>query len=104
MAARLGYPKARFRIEIVPRDEEPVADLVVNVEEEGPPATIDEFEITGEYSASEDAILKFLALRPGVLWTAAERARIEQLLWDSGRFLSYDIQLCSANFTVRWSG
>jgi hypothetical protein len=87
----LGYFFARTRVEIVPNTNDDTADLLINIQDEGPSGLIDQIVLTGLKNNPRDAVLKYLALKPGLPLNRALVLRTEDLLWRSARFLDFKV-------------
>jgi hypothetical protein len=91
--ADVGFHFPKFSINVMPNLAKKTADLVVTISREGPPDVIDEIEVSGHRRDKMDEILDYLHARPGMRFDRAERARIERLLWHSGRYKAYKVQV-----------
>ncbi|NQT39068.1 MAG: hypothetical protein HQ581_16335 [Planctomycetes bacterium] len=92
--ADLGYHFATFDPRVVPRKnkERPTADLRIDITDEGPRAEIARIEIEGNEKNSDQEIIEYLALEPGVVFDRQEQVRVAQRLWRSGRFVSFSVE------------
>jgi len=63
------------------------ADLIIDILDEGPGAEIGSIDITGNKINSQEDILKYLGIRPGMPFTRDDWVCVEQKLWESARFI-----------------
>ena len=63
-----------------------IADLLVNIINEGPPGVVDDLRVTGAERDMPQTILRFLDLAPGMQLTAARLDAARRQLRDCGRF------------------
>ena len=87
------FPKAN--VSVVPDKTARIAELHVEVLEEGPRGVVGQIEITGNKVNSTEAVLRYLDLKPGMELHSQLVARIEDRLWRAARFLSYKVSLGS---------
>ena len=87
----LGYFFARTQVKIVPDRTNGTADLVITVLDEGSSGVIDQINITGLKRNQRAAVLKYLALKPGLPVNRQLLLRTENLLWRSARFLDFKV-------------
>jgi hypothetical protein len=87
-----GYPDAWFTLRIIPDENTDTATLVVNIEDEGTPQYIRRIFFAGNHRNSDADVLTALNVQLPLLWTREERLRIEQKLWECGRFVSYKLE------------
>jgi hypothetical protein len=91
--ADLGCRWAKFEIATPQDSADHVAPLQINITEAGPPAVIGKISIVGNQRDSEEDVIKYLGLKPGVMVTESERTRLWYKLWLSGRYLHQTVQL-----------
>jgi len=94
--ADLGHFHATFGLNFVRRVESPsnsvpnsgasLLDLVVEVQDEGPPCTIGEIEVSQIHHHSRDELLRWLDLAPGQRLTRELLLEKQNQLVESGRF------------------
>lgn len=87
LAVGRRHPKFDLRIE----KSGTTAELVVEIDAEGPPAIIREVEIVGNKLSSNEEIEKLLKVR-GEVFDFKTQARIGRALWHSGRFSKYRLE------------
>ncbi|MGA2554786.1 MAG: hypothetical protein ABSG04_00735 [Verrucomicrobiota bacterium] len=87
----LGYFFARTRVKVVPDTNDQTAYLLIDVQEEGPSGLIDQIVLTGLKNNQRDAVLKYLALKPGLPLNRPLVIRTEDLLWRSARFQDFKV-------------
>ncbi len=87
----LGYFFARTRVKVVPNTNDHTADLLIDVQDEGPSGLVDQIILTGLTNNRRDAVLKYLALKPGLPLNRQLLIRTEDLLWRSARFLDFKV-------------
>jgi ankyrin repeat protein len=85
-----GFFFPRVRVEL-PRTAAGMADLLITVDDEGPPGVIGEFNVTGMKRHTAAEILRFLDLREGMKITAGRLAAARQRLRSCGRFRDFEI-------------
>lgn len=85
--AEFGYFFPKLKIDIVPAAESGQAELVVEIEEEGPPGVVGSIEVLGAERHSPDAILRYLELAPGQPLNRGRLASMQMRLFESGRFV-----------------
>lgn len=88
-----GFPSAEFQVQLERHETPGTADLVIVIDDEHRQAKIERIELIGNERNSREAVLAYLQVQPSTVFTREERLRIEGLLWRSGRFADYDIQL-----------
>lgn|GEM_PF-4667040 len=87
---------SRFEIEIDRHPQMGAADLVVNVVEPGPLATISRIEVLGCEHQSASEILSRIGIAPGDAGTATAMEMARRRLWETGRFRSCQVFLESS--------
>ncbi len=85
--AEHGYFFPKLKIDLVPQAERGEAELVVEVEEEGPPGIVGPVEVLGAERHSPDAILHYLELAAGQPLNRRRLASVQMRLYESGRFV-----------------
>lgn len=85
----LFFPK--LKLLVVPDPKSGLADLEVNIEDEGPTGVVSTIEVSGNKKNSLTDVLTFLHLSPGMSIDAAKIRHMEWQLWRSGRFLDFRI-------------
>jgi TPR repeat protein len=86
--AGLGYFFAKAKVQVLTEPGNQAATLQVEIIEEGSRGVIDSIEITGATKNSREEILKYVGLAPGMPLDRELIRKVEQSLWQSGRFLS----------------
>lgn len=100
----LGRGRPNFKVRTSARETaagnaaDPVADLVVEVAEEGPELLIGEIEFIGLERYSRADMLKLLGLKIGDVYDRKCQTRIDRILWNSARFLDCDLLYKSSNW------
>jgi hypothetical protein len=87
--AEQGYFFPKLTIEVLPAAKHSQAELVVEVEDMGPPGVIGSIEVVGAQRHSADAIVRYLELAPGQPLTHSRLAAIQTRLYDSARFVFF---------------
>ncbi len=87
----LGYFFARTQVRLVPNTNDGTADLLIDVQDEGPSGLINQIVLTGLKNNQRDTVLKYLTLKPGLPLNRALLLRTEDLLWRSARFLDFKV-------------
>lgn len=85
--AEFGFFYPKLKIDLVPLAERGEAELVVEVEDEGPPGIVGSVEVLGAERHSPDAILRFLELAAGQPLNRSRLASMQMRLYESGRFV-----------------
>jgi hypothetical protein len=93
------YPKANVRLAFSKTSQ--VADLQVEVIEEGVVGIVDHIEVSGNLTNSSDAVVRYLAVKPGTPLSGELISGIEDKLWRSARFLEYKVSLGSPDAAGR---
>jgi hypothetical protein len=91
--ADIGFPFAKFRVEVEPTAEGTSADLVIKIDDEGPHATIDEVMVVGLTRHSQEQVSDYLKVRVGDPLDAAVCSRVVESLRDSCRFWKYRLDV-----------
>jgi hypothetical protein len=78
-------------VELRPNTNTHRADLSITIESEGPPGVVDRIKVVGQQINTADEIIRFLGLRKGMKLTADRLVAARRKLWDSGRFLKFEI-------------
>ena len=94
--ADMGFPFAVFRLRVDPTSDGE-ADLVIEIQSEGPPEKAGKITFAGLTRHTEQQLLDFLQIREGAPLDAKELERIYQALRQSCRFWEYGVW-------VRYSG
>jgi hypothetical protein len=89
--ADLGYHFPKFTAKVAAQPARKTAELVVQITDQGPSDEIDEIEVSGHHRDTMQQILDYLKTQPGMRFDQAQRARIERLLWQSGRYAAYKL-------------
>lgn len=87
----MGFPFARIRLRADPAANGATADLVVEIESEGAPATVSEIHVRGLSRHTEQQLCEYLNIRQGMRLDATELERIYQALRNSCRFWRYAV-------------
>lgn len=92
LLAEYGFPSAKVNAEFDIDSSVYAAHLRVHVEE-GPPATIHKVKVVGNEITTDDEILEWAGLLPGLRLTpnAIQSAKIA--LWNSARFANFDVDV-----------
>lgn len=85
--AQQGHFFPRFTFEVRRRPDTPVADLMVNVTDEGPAMNIGEIVVQGAASNTAAEIRTFLGLSPGDRFSSVELEEKRQRLLKTGRLI-----------------
>lgn len=88
-----GFDGTEVNVKLVPSAEGDVAVLEVNVLDPGVPIVIEDVVVTGAERHSRESVLAFLGLKLPVHWTPELRQRLNQRLWDCGRFQTFSVTL-----------
>jgi hypothetical protein len=86
-----GYGRPRFAIRATPQPKTHLAELDVEVQDEGPRSIIDRLEVSGLQKNSRESLLKYLKLKPGMALSSNLISRVESKLWNAARFLHYEV-------------
>ena len=84
--AQHGFFFPKLDVHVVPLESQQVAELVVEVEDEGPPAVGGPVEVVGAQRHSAETIARFLGLAPGQPFDRNRLSAIQARLYESGRF------------------
>jgi hypothetical protein len=84
--ADMGFPFARFQVRPDPAKQPGTLDLLIQIEDAGKPAVLGNIETKGLTRHTQQQLLQFLNVRPGMTIDAAECQRICQALRESCRF------------------
>jgi Ankyrin repeats (3 copies)/Sel1 repeat/Ankyrin repeat len=90
-----GFLFAKANVTVVPDKAARTAELQVEVLEEGPRGVIDRIEVAGNKQNTQEALLRYLDLKPGMELSSQLVSAIEDRLWRAARFLSYKVSLGS---------
>ncbi len=90
--AEHGYFFPQLAVKIAPIAGNGTAELVIEVVDEGPSGVVGEIEILSTAKNPRDAILKLVELSPGMPLTHARLAQIKKRLYDSARFVRFDVR------------
>ena len=83
------FPKSRVALQRNPASR--TADLLITIQEEGPPGVIDQIKVTGQSLHSAKDITQFLGLRKGQRLTTARLVEARRKLRDCGRFWQFTV-------------
>jgi hypothetical protein len=86
-----GFANPRFTIRATRQEKTHLADLAVDVQDEGPHAFIDRIEVSGLKKNTRESLLKYLKLKPGQPLTSNLISQVETKLWNAARFLHYEV-------------
>jgi hypothetical protein len=87
-----GYFFPWVDVEIVRDDESSTAKLSVKVKDAGPRGIVEGITVSGNKKNSREDILDYLGLKEGMQFNREMVERTQELLWESGRFLSFAIK------------
>lgn len=85
----LFFPKAKVRLR--PDKDKGAADLVVEIEDEGPQGILGSIEVVGAQINTPQDVIAYLGLKPGMAIDRETLTRAELRLWRSARFLRYKV-------------
>lgn len=88
-----GFFSAQFTFEIEPSASGQPATLRIRIDDEGPVAALGRIEITGLKRHTQDEVLDFLKLRPGMPMKGIRANDLEQRLEQSARFIRQSVKL-----------
>ena len=86
-----GYASATFDVATKPMEDSGLAELRIDIREEGPRSVLKEIVIKGNTRQSGKEILKLLELKEGTPVPHDLVAHVESRLWNCGRFLRYKV-------------
>lgn len=86
-----GFEGADVDVKLLPNGE--IARLHVDVTDPGAPIMIDEVIVSGAERNSPESVLAWLGIQTPVQWTPDLRRRLNQKLWDCGRFQSFSVKV-----------
>jgi tetratricopeptide (TPR) repeat protein len=89
--SEFGYFSTKFEVSVLPEQGKSTALLQIKIQNEGPNARIGEIIITGNKRNSREDILKYLNLKVGMKFSQKHIDQINDLLWNSARFLDYKV-------------
>ncbi len=89
-----GHDRAQFDVSL--QRSESRADLVIRVDDLGPPMIIRSVRVLGNGKNSEQEIIEYADVRPGTLLTPTEYKRIGRRLWQSARFITQKLEVAPA--------
>lgn len=89
--ARAGYDQAKIAVDLTRDPRRSTMDLVINISELTPAATITAINITGAHRNSPATISEYLKLKTGQTITRRDLRECEHRLRNSGRFLRQSI-------------
>jgi hypothetical protein len=84
--ADAGYFFPKLNLEVVPIAQRGQAELVIEVEDLGPPGVIGSIEMVGAQRHAPEAIARYLDLAAGQPLTRGRLAAMQTRLYESGRF------------------
>ena len=87
-----GFFFTKLDVTIAPDRATHTAKLRVTVLDEGPQGIIGDIVVTGNLRDSREDILGYLQLRPGLAFDEDVITKAKQKLWESARYLSYEIK------------
>ncbi len=89
--AEFGYyfPKIESWMEL--DSDKNTADLIIDIKDEGPGAEIGSIDIAGNTINSQEDIIKYLGIKPGMNFTRDDWVSVEQKLWESARFIKAEV-------------
>jgi hypothetical protein len=87
--AEAGYFFPKLHVDVLPVGRRGQADLVVEIEELGPPGVIGSIEVVGAQRHPPEAIGRYLELAPGQPINRARLAAIQTRLYESARFVFF---------------
>jgi hypothetical protein len=94
--ADCGYFLPLFEVRLAPQPGTGKADLQIEILNEGPHSRIGRIEVHGLKRNTPEQVLQWLGLRSGQDIAPDLVARIEQRLWQSGRFTRYRVAPAAA--------
>ncbi len=97
----LGFPAAKFKIEL---ERDPTARLItlaIFLSGEGPEPLVADIVVVGNHVSSDSVICDYLGIRPGIAYSGDAAARWSERLWHSGRFLRSKISAAARGDDVR---
>jgi hypothetical protein len=89
-----GYDRALFDVSCEVSGD--LANLLIRVDDLGPEMIIRNVWVAGNKLNSEQEIIEYADVRPGVLLDVEEYTRIGRRLWQSARFVTQDLQVIPA--------
>ena len=84
--AQHGYFFPKLDVHVVPLEGRGFAELVVEVEDEGPPGVFGAVEVVGAQRHAAEAIGRFLNVAPGQPFDRNRLSNLQTRLYESGRF------------------
>ena len=91
--AALNYYQPTVSVRIVPDPVRKLADLNIEIADEGIKGAIAEIEVSGLYTNTRPQLLDYLKLKPGMEVNAKLIAATTNQLWSSARFFRHDVSL-----------
>ncbi|MGH7137054.1 MAG: hypothetical protein ACREHD_15040, partial [Pirellulales bacterium] len=85
--AEFGYFFPKLKVDLVPLGETGEAELVVEVDDEGPSGIVGTVEVLGTERHSPDAILRYLQVAEGQPLNSGRLANLQMRLYESARFV-----------------
>ncbi len=70
-----------------------VADLVIDIVDDGVKGTIEEIQFAGEIHSSQEKLLRFLDLKPSMDLRPDITSSVSNRLWQSGRFVRHEVHV-----------
>jgi hypothetical protein len=101
--ADMDFFEPKVSVRIMPDPARKVADLQVEIADEGIKGTIDEIEVSGLRANSRQQILDFLALKPGMELHGTLVNTVSNQLWRSGRFFHHAVNLSPLPQTAKFN-
>jgi TPR repeat protein len=89
----LDYYQVKVSAGVVPDPVRRLADLKIEIIDEGIKGTIAEIEVSGLYTNTRAQLLDYLKLTPGIELHAKLLTTISNQLWNSARFFRQDMSL-----------
>lgn len=82
-----GFFFAKFRTQYELDKDKKTAALAIDVLNEGPRAEIGSIEVVGNEKNTEEEVLNYLGVRPGMPFAREDLLRLNKKLWDAARFM-----------------
>lgn len=96
--ADLGFPFARFKIELQTDRAAHTVDLIVRIQDAGSRSIIQEVRFIGNSRDSDEALLKLFNLPDGAVWSRRLQTELQHRVWQSGRFASCELKFDDPRF------
>lgn len=88
-----GFAAPRFEVKLTPDPRRGVADLILDIKDEGPKTFIGEIDILGAHTNSTESIIRYLGLKTGQPVQGDLPEALNARLRESGRFLKHVVRL-----------